>query len=202
MLLLLTFASGSKGAIDLLVEPERLVGEDDDLEEEKGDTDEAEAEDLTTLESSHEAVLKILHLRLNIGGRFLAVGGLSVVSVLDVVELDEHVKIAFIRLLIGDHGIEPVTLAALVGGSSVGVSGDGHANPASKNGGEGTNEEGDSSVGEVGGGFLLVSAGHLMVVNSETDEDGKDGAEEQEVSVLSFEEVVGTLIINLIRNCN
>ena len=50
-----------------------LVGEDDDLEDEKGKADEAEAEDLTTLEGNHEAVESINVTK--IGGLDVAGGG-------------------------------------------------------------------------------------------------------------------------------
>lgn len=111
-------------------------------------------------------------------------------------ERNEHVEEAIGGLLVGNDGVDELTLAALVGGSGIGVSGNGHADPASEDGGEGTNEEGDGSVGEVGrrSVFLavLVLNSHLVSVNSETNEDGEHGAEEDEVSVLRQEEVVGT----------
>ena len=50
-----------------------LVGEDDDLEDKKGKTDEAEAEDLSTLEGNHEAVESINVAK--IGGFDVTSGG-------------------------------------------------------------------------------------------------------------------------------
>jgi hypothetical protein len=180
-------------SIDVLVEPDGLIDEDDDLEEKESNTDEAETEDLTALESSHETFLKVLDLSGLLFTRRLTVNSGLRRGLLDVVEGDEHVEVALTRLLVGDGGIEHLTLAALVGGSGVGVRGNGHADPAGEDGRESTNEESNGSVGEVGGRPRRLLTVHLSSVDGETNKDGKHGAEEDQVSVLSQEEVVGTV---------
>lgn len=89
------------------------------------------------------------------------------------------------------HGLaNSGSLAALVGGPSVSEDGDSHANVARGNGSDGTNEEGDGSVREVGrvGGLLDLSS-----IDGEADDQSEDTAEEGKVDVFSLQELFGTI---------
>ena len=92
------------------------------------------------------------------------------------------------------HGLlNIVSLAALVGGPGVSEDGDSHANVARGNGSDGTNEEGDGSVREVGrvGGLLDLGS-----IDGEADDQSEDAAEKGQVDVFSLQELFGTLNYN------
>jgi len=185
------------GGLELLVEdniePGGLVDEEDDLEDQEGQTDEGEAEHLTTLEGSHETFLEVLNLTLNPFGALVVEFSLGFLGRLvgDVVETAHEIKVVgVVFVVLGNHGSLHVTLAAHVGGAGVGVHSDSHTDVAGQDRRGGANQEGDSGVGEV---RRRVSAGHLSSVDGEADHESESQAEKSQVEVFGPKELDGTV---------
>lgn len=104
-----------------------LEDKDKDFQNTEGKTDKDEAEDLSTVEGSHETIID--------------------------------------------------AVVAKVGDLNVGGGGDHHADVAGKHGGEGTDEEAESGVGETG-----VAVGFFPgLINSAHEDDSEEDAEDGEV---------------------
>ena len=89
----------------------------------------------------------------------------------------------------GSHESFIDAVIAEVSDLDVGGGGDHHADVAGKHGGEGTNEEAESSVGE---GWVVVAFFPWLVDSAEED-GAEENTEDSEVQVLFLEESFGTL---------
>ena len=168
--------SGGNG-IEFFVQPGGLVDKVEDGENEESKTDEAETKYLATSEGSHETSREVLDLALRPLNRDVNILGF-VLSLLwigvRVEEFMEVVDVLGVELLIRDLVLDHIALAAVVGGSGIGVNGNSHTNVTRGDGGDGTNEERNSSVGEVGG---VLFSGDLGGIDSEADNKCEDAAE-------------------------
>lgn len=153
---------------------------------------------MSTTEGAHESVLEIwdsLLGGLNVGSNVVVLEVLlllfSHVVQVRVEEAVEVIKECRISVVNGrDSLLNWVRFAAHVGGPGISEDGNSHANVARGDGSDSSNEEGDSSVGEVGGALDLPD---LSGINSEADDQSKHAAEEGEVNVFSSQELFSTL---------
>lgn len=97
----------------------------------------------------------------------------------------ETIDVLFIGVVLGDGARDRLTKAAVVGGSCVGEDGNLHTNVSRSDGSEGSNEERDGSVWEVGWEIVNISIWltkgglvDLSSIDGETDDEGKHAAEE------------------------
>jgi hypothetical protein len=193
-----TLRGNSGGSfIESGVKPGSFVHQVENSKNEKGKSDEAETKYLSTSEGSEETNLEVLNLTLLPDGRdgnILILSGLLLLFglVLEnrVEESMEIFEILVTSVRLGDGAVNHLTEAAVVGGSGISEDSNLHANVARGNRSESTNQEGDSSVGEVGWVNLLVD---LSSIDGKTDNEGEDAAEERQVNVLSFQELFGTI---------
>ena len=88
------------------------------------------------------------------------------------------------------------TFTASEGSSRVGVDGNFHSNPTGKDGGEASSKESNSSVSKVSSWVevLLISFGlklssfDLVVINSNSQDDGEKGGKNAEVKIFLLQE--------------
>ena len=135
--------------VNFFVEPGGFVDQVKNGENEESKSDEAEAKDLATSESSHETSTEILDSTLDpVGSDGNILGFLGIIRI-RVEEFVEIVDVSVVEVLLWDGVLEFLSEAAIVGGSGIGVNGNFHTNVTSSNGGQSTNEEGNSGVREV-----------------------------------------------------